>query len=83
MVVQVAVGGTENVGLAVRLRVDVYERDLDAVSVRVDAWIHLCVEVRVAVYVFVGAIECEGLEVGVRVDVYERLRVDVIEQDIV
>ena len=61
---QVAVGGTENVELDVRLRVDVYERDLDAVSVRVDPWIQLCVEVRVAVYVFVGAVECEGLEVG-------------------
>ena len=46
---QVAVGGTENVGLDVRLRVDVYERDLDAVSVRVDAWIQRCVEVQVTV----------------------------------
>ena len=77
---QVAVGGTENVGLDVRLRVDVYERDLDAVSVRVDAWIQRCVEVRVTVYVFVGAVECEGLEVGTRVDVDVRLRIDVIER---
>ena len=63
---QVAVGATENVGLDVRLRVDVYERNLDAVSVRVDIymWIQLCVDVRVAVYVFVGGSENEGLEVG-------------------
>ena len=61
---QVAVGATENVGLDVRLRVDVYERDLDAVSVGVDIWIQLCVDVRVAVYVFVGGSENEGLEVG-------------------
>ena len=57
----VAVGATENVGLDVRVRVDVNERDLDAVSVRVDPWIQMCVEVRVAVYVFVGASENEGL----------------------
>jgi hypothetical protein len=63
-VVQVAVGATENVGLDVRLRVDVYERNLDAVSVRVDAWIQLCVDVRVAVYVSVGGSENEGLAVG-------------------
>ena len=62
--VQVAVGATENVGLDVRLRVDVYERNLDAVSVRVDIWIQLCVDVRVAVYVFVGGSENEGLAVG-------------------
>ena len=41
----------KNVGLDVRIRVDVNERDLDAVSVRTDPWIQLCVEVRVAVYV--------------------------------
>ena len=63
MVVQVAVGGTENVGLDVRLRVDVYERNLDAVSVRVDIWIKLCVDVQVAVYVSVGGSENEGLAV--------------------
>ena len=60
----VAVGATENVGLDVRLRVDVYERDLDAVSVGLDIWIQLCVDVRVAGYVFVGASENEGLGVG-------------------
>ena len=31
----------ENVGLDVRIRVDVNERDLDAVSVRVGVWIQL------------------------------------------
>ena len=41
VVVQVAVGGTENLGLDVQLRVDVYERDLDAVSVRVGVWIQV------------------------------------------
>ena len=61
---QVAVCATENVGLDVRVRVDVNERDLDAVSVRVDPWVLLCVDDRVAVYVFVGASENEGLEVG-------------------
>ena len=64
MVVQVTVGAADIVGLDIRLRVDVNERDLDAVSVRADPWIQLCVEVRVAVYVFVGASENEGLEVG-------------------
>ena len=59
----VAVGATENVGLGVRLRVDVYERDLDAVSVGVDIWIQRCVDVHVAVYVFVDGSENEGLEV--------------------
>ena len=44
--------------------VDVKERDPDAVSVRVDIWIQLCVDVRVAVYVFVGGSENEGLDVG-------------------
>ena len=64
MVVQVAVGAIENVGLDVRLRADVNERDLNAVSVRVAAWIQLCVDVRIAVYVFVRAAENGGLEVG-------------------
>ena len=54
-----AVSATYIVGFDFRVRVDVNERDLDAVSVRVDAWIQLCVEVRVAVYVFVGSVECE------------------------
>ena len=31
----------ENVGLDVRIRVDVNERDLDAMSVRVGVWIQL------------------------------------------
>ena len=31
----------ENVGLDVRMRVDVNERDLDAMSVRVGVWIQL------------------------------------------
>ena len=60
----VAVGATENIGLDVQVRADVNERDLDAVSVRVDIWIQLCVDVRVAGYVFVGASENEGLGVG-------------------
>ena len=60
----VAVGATKNVGLDVQVRVDVYERDLDAVSVRVDIWIQRCVDVRVVVYVFVGGSENEGLAVG-------------------
>ena len=49
-------------------------------SVRVDIWIQLCVDVRVAVYVFVGASENEGLEVGIRLDINVRLRVDVIQR---
>ena len=60
----VAVGATENIGLDVQVRADVNERDLDAVSVRVDIWIQLCVDVRVAGYVFVGASENEVLGVG-------------------
>ena len=64
MVVQVAVGAIENVGLDVRLRADVNERDRDAVSVRVAAWIQLCIDGQIAVYVFVGPSENEGLEVG-------------------
>ena len=76
----VAVGGTETVGLDAQVRVDAYERDLDVVSARVDPWVQLCVEVRLADHVFVGASENEGLEVVGCVDVNVQLRVDVIEQ---
>ena len=41
-------------------------------SVRVNAWIQLCVDVRVAGYVFVGASENEGFGVGGCVDVNVR-----------
>ena len=78
--VQVAVSATDIVGLDIRVRVGLNERDLDAVSVHVDAWIQFCLQFWVAVHVFVGAVECSGLEVGVRLDVNERLRIDVIER---
>ena len=50
--VQPVVGATDIVGLDVRLRVDASEPDLDAVSVRVDPWVQLCVDVWVADFFF-------------------------------
>ena len=58
------VGATDIVGFDVRVRVDVTERVLDAVSVRIDPWAKLGPNVRLAVYVFDGDSENQGLAVG-------------------